>query len=67
MYVEPENPPQFAEAVRKLKDSPQLRIQCSESGLSFVREKFARKALAEKYMDILLNKVMVKKKQQAVK
>jgi len=67
IYVEPEKPTAFVEAVRRLKSDDNLCKQYAENGRKFVTEKFARSALAEKYMDILVNKVMADKKQRAVK
>ncbi|MHC4075147.1 MAG: glycosyltransferase family 4 protein, partial [Planctomycetota bacterium] len=58
IYVEPENPQEFAEAVLKLKDNPELCREYGRSGLSFVRENFDRKMLADKYLNILINKVV---------
>jgi len=67
VYVEPENAAEFAQAVLELKDNPRLRRQYGESGLKFVRENFVRDALARKYLDILLNKVVRSGRQRAVK
>ncbi len=67
IYVEPENAKEFAEAVLKLKDNTQLCEEYGENGLNFVKKNFARSTLAEKYMDILRNKVVCDKKQRAVK
>lgn len=66
-YVEPENPKEFVEAVLKLKDNTGLCRKYGENGLLFVKENFARDALACKYLDILLNKVIHSGGEQAVK
>lgn len=66
IYVEPENTEEFVEAVLKLKENPQLCNEYGENGLNFVRQNFGRGILAERYMDILRNKVISNKKQQAV-
>jgi glycosyltransferase involved in cell wall biosynthesis len=58
IYVEPENPQEFAEAVLKLKDNPELCREYGQNGLSFVRENFDRKMLADEYLNILSNKVV---------
>lgn len=58
MYVEPENPEQYAAAVRKLKSDADLRRKCGESGLKFVQENFDRKVLGLKYLRILSEQVV---------
>jgi len=55
IYAEPENPQQFAGAVLKLKQDPQLRTQLGRNGLNFAKKNFDRKILAQKYLDILTN------------
>ncbi len=67
IYVEPENPRAFAEAVLKLRQNPQLCAQFGNSGLDFVRKNFDRNVLAAKYIDILVNKVLPDKTKRAVK
>ncbi len=59
IYVEPENAQEFAEAVLKLKEDGQCRREYGENGLNFVRQHFSRASLADKYLDILVNKVIV--------
>lgn len=59
IYVEPENAQEFVAAVLKLKGDRQYCKKCGENGLNFVRQHFDRVHLAEKYLDILLNKVIV--------
>ena len=66
LYVEPENAAEFVRAVRKLKDDPQFRKQCGINGFKFVSANFARGVLADKYMQILINKVAAEGKQRAV-
>ncbi|MHC4214884.1 MAG: glycosyltransferase family 4 protein, partial [Planctomycetota bacterium] len=62
IYVEPENASDFAEAVLRLRNDPQLCNRYGGNGLKFVSEYFARSVLAEKYIDILNNNVVLKKK-----
>lgn len=57
LYVEPESAKEFAEAVLKLKANPQLCNKYGENGLNFVKKNFDRQILAERYIDILQNKV----------
>ena len=66
LYVEPENPSQFAQAIRKMKDDPEFRERCGENGFKFVSKNFARSVLADKYIQILINKVEAEGKQRAV-
>ena len=58
VYVALENAGEFAQAVLSFKQDPGFRQQCGQRGLSFVRQHFARDVLAEKYLDVLMNKVM---------
>ena len=67
IYVEPENPRMFADAVLTLKNNPQLCSDYGNNGLEFVRKNFDRNVLAIKYLDILTNKVLPEKSQCAVK
>ncbi len=53
LFVEPENPQAFAEAVVALKNNPELMKSCSRNGLTYVMENFSREKLAEKYLTIL--------------
>ena len=57
IYVEPENPKEFVEAVLKLKANPKLCNEYGENGLNFVKKNFDRAILADRYIDILQNKV----------
>jgi glycosyltransferase involved in cell wall biosynthesis len=59
IYVEPENAQEFAEAVLALKENPQLCSEYGQNGLNFVRQHYSRASLADKYLDILVNKVVV--------
>jgi glycosyltransferase involved in cell wall biosynthesis len=67
IYVEPENPDEFAKAVLKFKNDPILCERCGQKGRNFVSEHFDRKVHAVKYMDILQNKVVRNKRQRAAK
>ena len=49
-YVDPENAKEFKEKILKLYYDKHLQKQLGENGLSFVRENFSRKSLAEKYI-----------------
>lgn len=66
LYVEPENPQAFVEAVLKLQDNAGLCRQYGENGLLFVKENFARDVLADKYLNIVVNKVVAGKKERAL-
>ena len=66
LYVEPENPQAFVETVLKLKENRELCETYGNNGLDFVRKNFDRHKLADKYMDILVNKVVSEKREQAV-
>ncbi|MHC4555698.1 MAG: glycosyltransferase family 4 protein [Planctomycetota bacterium] len=66
LYVEPEDPKQFSQAVLRFKEDPDFCKDCAQSGLKFVSEHFARSALAVKYMGILENEVMCKPKERAL-
>jgi len=66
VYVEPENPQAFVEAVLKLKENRELCEIYGNNGLDFVRKNFDRHKLANKYMDILVNKVISGKRQRAI-
>jgi len=61
IYVEPENAKEFANAVLKLKEKPQLCNECGRNGLDFVKQNFARDVLADKYISIIIDKVLVEK------
>lgn len=53
LYVEPENPVAFADAVLRMKNEPQPLAQYAASGLEYVRKNFSREVLAGRYMAIL--------------
>ncbi|MHC4602612.1 MAG: glycosyltransferase family 4 protein [Planctomycetota bacterium] len=61
IYVEPENAEEFVEAVLKLKENTQLCNEYGENGLNFVRQNFDRDVLADKYLSIINDKVVVRK------
>ena len=58
IYTEPENANEFAQAVVKLKSDPALCEKYGRSGLRFVRKNFDRRVLADRYLDIIANKVI---------
>ena len=62
IYVEPENTQIFIDAVLKLKADPILCKEYGENGLQFVKENFNRSVLANKYLEIIINKVVFEKK-----
>jgi len=66
LFVEPENAQAFADAVLKLKQAPDFCKKCAQDGFKFVSENFARNVLADKYIDILKNKVVGQRKLKAV-
>ena len=66
VFVEPENAQDFADAVLKLKDDPDYCFKCGEEGFEYVSKNFARNILAEKYIDIVKEKVVAMKKEKAV-
>lgn len=53
IFVEPQNPRAFADAVMQLKNNPQLTMQFGQNGPPYVREHFSREKLAAKYLTIL--------------
>ena len=58
IYVEPENAEEFVEVILKLKEYPQLCNEYGENGLNFAKQNFDRAVLADRYMDILRDKVV---------
>ena len=64
LYVEPENPQSFAEAVLKLKGNAELCTTYGKNGLDFVRQNFNRHTLAKNYIDILVNEVTCAKNKE---
>jgi len=67
IYVEPENAEEFAQAVLHLRDNARLRQQYGENGLEFVRRHFARDTLAEKYLNLLQEKVIAEPMEKALR
>jgi colanic acid biosynthesis glycosyl transferase WcaI len=55
--IEPEEPSKFAEAILRLKQAPELRIQMGERGLSFIRENYDRPVLLKRFEETLRNLV----------
>ncbi|MGH9768648.1 MAG: glycosyltransferase family 4 protein [Blastocatellia bacterium] len=53
LCIEPENVVALVEAVSRLRDDRELRARMSENGRSFVRTRYLRSALAEKYLNAL--------------
>ena len=53
IFVEPENPQSFAEAVIFLKKNPQQRQLFSQNGRKFVKDNFSRQPLSIKYLKIV--------------
>ncbi len=53
VYVEPENPSDFAEKVRFYLQNPAILHQQGESGYTFARRHFDRTVLANRYLAIL--------------
>jgi len=53
IYVEPENPDDFARAVLRLKDNPSLARKMGDRGHKCVLENFSRERLAAQYLAVL--------------
>jgi len=62
IYVEPENAKEFVDAVLKLKQDTEFCRKCVESGFEYVKKYFSRETLALKYLNILHNELIDKKK-----
>lgn len=58
-YVDPENPKEFADKIRELKQNEQLRQELGSNGYHFVKENFSRKVLADRYISEL-ERVVIK-------
>ena len=58
LFVEPENARPFADAVLKLKDDPDYCCRCGEQGFDYVTKNFARNILADRYIEIIEEKVV---------
>ena len=66
VYVEPQQPRAFAQAVRELKRDPQRCQQCGECGRRFVQTHYSREQLAEQYLAVLETKVRSRARMRAV-
>lgn len=55
IIIEPENVGQLEEAILKLKNEPDKKLELGRNGRNFVERYFSRKALGEKYLSILRN------------
>lgn len=53
LVVEPDNVEQISEAITKLHEHPQRRLELGRNGYSFVESKFNREVLAESYLSII--------------
>ncbi len=53
LFVEPENPNEFYNAVLRLYSNRELLDQYGENGYQFVTENFSREILANKYLDAI--------------
>lgn len=66
VYVEPENPDEFINALVKLKNNEGICRELGENGLKYVAKNFDREVLADKYISVIKNKVVGNKKEKAV-
>lgn len=55
VYVEPENPQAFVDALLKLRDDPQARQRMGEAGRAYAAEHYSREGMAKKYLSVLEN------------
>lgn len=55
LFVDPENPQDFAEKAAALLDNDSLRQEMGRNGYDFVKDNFERKILAGKYITLLLD------------
>ncbi len=55
IYVEPENPVDFAEKVKYYLNNPKLIRKHGENGYSFAKKNFDRLVLAKQYLENILN------------
>ena len=53
VFVEPENPQAFVDALLQLKEDPGLREQMGESGRKHAAEHYSREGMARKYLSVL--------------
>jgi glycosyltransferase involved in cell wall biosynthesis len=58
IFVEPENPQDFAEKIKQYINDPHRLISEGENGYAFARNNFDRAVLAKRYLDILENLVV---------
>ncbi len=61
LCIEPENVRALVEAIRRLRDDPELRARMSENGRAFVRSRYLRSDLAEKYLNALATAIADRK------
>ncbi len=61
LCIEPENVDALVEAILRLRDDRELRARMSENGRAFVRARYLRSDLAEKYLDALETVVGVRR------
>ncbi|WP_268225530.1 glycosyltransferase family 4 protein [Sinomicrobium oceani] len=59
IFIEPENPEDFAEKIRYYMKNPDLINSQGENGYRFAKENFDREILANKYLQNLLNLINV--------
>ncbi|MHB0956090.1 MAG: glycosyltransferase family 4 protein [Pirellulaceae bacterium] len=52
-FAEPEDPAAFVDVLLKLKDEPEARQRMGESGYRYAAEHYSRKAMAQKYLEVL--------------
>lgn len=57
VFVEPENPEQFALKVLDFKNNPEHCQQMAKNGLAYVQKYYSREALGHKYLDILTSQL----------
>ncbi len=67
IYVTPEEPAEFANAVLELQADSRRCEQYGQSGLAFVREHYSREKLARRYLEILEAKVLSAPRARAVR
>jgi glycosyltransferase involved in cell wall biosynthesis len=58
VFVPPEDPVAFAQAVRQLAADPRRCEQMGRAGLEFVTSRYAREHLADRFLDILRTRVV---------
>ena len=57
VFVEPQNPQAFVDALLKLRDDPQARQRMGEAGRAYAAEHYSREGMAQKYLSVLDNLV----------